>query len=292
MKEMERRVSEILNGPLGCAFLLTASESGLTQEAMADPRISLRVAARCVNLVERWASDHDAIVAEILELGQRQEPLARAILEHPGTAWWFGPPDLQRQVWISLDGAPPNTSTWEPPVNPPHSWETYAQKPLGRQMTSTLFGGHSSLLMAYEERSGDYSCGFPLACWMLQIAPEVRVFEIDGPEAWHDLCLRYPATCREDDRLVPNWGAASEDWDGVHMSFGGLLTCEQVRHESPAGWSKQEFWHAEQTFWLRSLATITRRLPDHEPSQRPDQLRFPRIEAGRGSGTPLRRVDP
>ena len=46
------------------------------------------------------------------------------------------------------------------------------------------------------------------------------MFEIHGPADWHDLCVRYPAKGTEDDRLVPNWGAVAEEWDGVHLSIG------------------------------------------------------------------------
>ena len=76
---------------------------------------------------------------------------------------------------------------------------------------------------------------------------DARVFEINGPSDWHGLCVRYQARGTEDDRLVPNWGAVSEEWDGVHLSLGGLLTTEQGRYESPAGWTMLESWHAEQT---------------------------------------------
>ena len=63
----------------------------------------------------------------------------------------------------------------------------------------------------------------------------------------------YPARGSDDDRLVPDWGAASADWDAVHLSLGGLLAGDQNRRESPEGWSMHEFWHTETTFWLLGL---------------------------------------
>jgi len=43
---------------------------------------------------------------------------------------------------------------------------------------------------------GDLAAAFqvrPLvACWRLEASPTVRVFEVDGPQAWHKLCVRYP----------------------------------------------------------------------------------------------------
>ena len=67
---------------------------------------------------------------------------------------------------------------------------------------------------------------------------------------------------------MPNWGAVAEEWDGVHLSFGGLLTTEQNRHESISrwkyGWAMLDAWHAEQTYWLRPLKTESERQPDFE----------------------------
>ncbi len=89
------------------------------------------------------------------------------------------------------------------------------------------------------------------------------MFEVDDPEAWHALCVRYTAM-GEDHRLVPNWSAVAEDWDAVHLTLGGLLTAEQVRIESVAGWTQLGMWDCEQTVWLRWCFTTAVRLPDVE----------------------------
>ena len=148
--------------------------------------------------------------------------------------------DLRAQTWISIHGSldrfvygtPPDTMGWHQPENPPGGWERYAQKPRGNQTTSTLYGPYlTSKLLAYDQRVGDHLCQFPLAWWSVRFLEDVRVFEIHGPSDWHDLCLSYPSRHTEDDRLVPNWGAVSEEWDGVHLSLGGLLTAGQNRYE-------------------------------------------------------------
>lgn len=263
MNYLDRKVQQLLASPLGCAFLVRAAESGLSNEAITHPRNSLRIAAKSVNAVERWRSDHHEAVLEIMQQGQRKEPLARALLEHPATSWWFSPPDLQRQVWVARADSAPDLVEWGAPQGPPGPWERYAQKPRTIP-TSTLWGeSTASIPIAYAERSGDYWCSYPLACWLLEMPAEAHIYEVNGPESWHNLCVRYPATGDEDDRLVPNWEAAARDWDGVHLSFGGLLTCEQVRYESPAGWSQHEFWHAEITFWINPSPVSYQRLPDH-----------------------------
>ena len=99
------------------------------------------------------------------------------------------------------------------------------------------------------------------ACWRLGAQADVRVFEIDGPGAWHDLCVQYTAR-GEDGRLVPDWSAVARDFDAVHLSLGGLLTSEQVRIASVAGWSIHDKWDLEQTLWLHWRFETTDRLPD------------------------------
>ena len=109
---------------------------------------------------------------------------------------------------------PPGATRWGRPSDPPSLWERYAQKPLTPCTSTLMEGGVSSIVVAYDERSGDYWCDFALACWLLQMASTARIYEIDGPESWHNLCLCYPAEGDDDDRLVPNRGAAAADWVG------------------------------------------------------------------------------
>ena len=291
----DARVEDLLNSLVGCDFLITLVETGLSPENLGDPKVSLRLAAASAESVNRFNSDHDLLAAELPPLAREKSAQARAVIEHPGTAWWFNDIDLQAQTWLSIHGTlkkfiygtPPDTMAWRRPQNPSRRWERYAQKPFGNQITSTLYGLHlTSELMAKDERVSDYISEFPLAWWSMRFLEEVRVFEIHGPSDWHNLCVRYPATGTEDDRLVPNWGAVAEEWDGVHLSFGGLLTAEQNRYESPAGWTMLDAWHAEQTYWLRALKTETERQPDFKEGMGAPEiegLRFPDIRQTHGT---------
>ena len=279
MSDADKRLECMTSSVLGCAFAVSAEMSGLSADDLADPLVSIALAAECVWRMDRWQPNHRAVWDSVLELGKREKTrrLAREALENPGAAWWFEDMDARRQTWIQAFwqaneserasfGAPPNSPAWTRPANPPDRWERYAQKPVGHvnMSTSTLYAPRlASQLMAYDERAGDYLCDFPLAWWMMRFADDVRVFEIHGPDDWHNLCVRYPARGREDDRLVPNWGAAANDWDGVHLSFGGLLTSEMGKFESAAGWTMLDTAHAELTYWLRPQKTRVERLPDY-----------------------------
>ena len=287
MADIDTQVAGLLNSAVGCAFLLALEESGLTPADAADRITALRMAAACADYVFRFNSDHDVVAPGVLQLAEGKTEQARALLEHPDIAWWFSDIDLCAQSWVSIHGTPdkfiygtpPDTMAWVSPGNPSTGWEVKAQKPYGNQITSTLYSPHlSSELVAYDERTGDYLCQFPLAWWTVHFPEQVRVFEIHGPSDWHHLCVRYPARGSEDDRLVPDWGAASEEWDGVHLSLGGLLTTEQNQYESSDGWTMLDFWHAEQTFWLRGVETEVKRQPDFDRGLGPPEirgLRFP-----------------
>ena len=311
MTNTDTRVEALLNSLVGCDFLVTAVESGLSPEDLADPEISLWLASSSVETVNIDTSDHKLLAAELPPLAREKADQAREIIEHPGTAWWFNDIDLDAQTWASIDwtndhphkfiyGTPPNTMAWTRPRNPSSEWERYAQKPYfnQHQTTSTLYGPNlTSELVAYDERTGDYYCDFPLARWTMRFLEEVRVFEIHEPADWYDLCVKYPAKYeRGRTRLVPNWGAVAEEWDGVHLSLGGLLTTEQNRHESISGWkygwAMLDAWHAEQTYWLRPLKTEAERQSDFEKD-----MGFPEIEGyrphdiGWDTGTLLTRDD-
>ena len=289
MTNTDARVEALLNSLVGCEFLVTAVESGLSPEDLADPKISLWLAAASVESVNIHYSDHKLLASELPPRARENANQAREIIEHPGTAWWFDDIDLDAQTWVSIDwtddhphkfiyGTQPNTMAWTRPRNPSSEWERYAQQPSSNQnqTTSTLYDDLTSELVAYANRTGDYHCDFPLARWSIRFLEEVRVFEIHGPADWYDLCVRYPAKDTEDARLVPNWGAVAEEWDGVHLSIGGLLTTEQHRHESAAGWTMLNFWHAEQTYWLRPLKTESERQSDFGKD-----MGFPEIEGYR-----------
>ena len=299
MEQIDRKVEEILRSPIGCEFLLSVEASGLSPVEAGIPRNSLWLAAGAVDELEWWREDHAETVADALEHGERLRVLARTVLEHPAAAWWFAPPDPQHQVWISHDKGPPDTASWQRPNSPPDHWERYAQKPRTEQYqcTSTLVGEDTSPFVAVDNRVGDFNLwSLPFEAWEIFVPNDVQVFEVHGPADWNRLCARYPAAGRTDgppdpEWLVPDWGAAAEDWDGVHLSLGGLLTAEQVRYQSEDGISMLNFWQAEQTYWLRGFVSNARRLPDHEGRPRPGHIKIAYPNPGRRRGVPLRRID-
>jgi hypothetical protein len=293
MSLTDERVAALFASPLGCAFLFMADKIGLTPSQIAEPAISLSLGAYATNEVEVWRVNYHRVSSELLRRGPQHAHLATSILEEPATAWWFSPPNRDHQVCVPPDGNPPDPTRMITSDKPPSDHERYAQKALGAIHTSTLVQGTllpttSSMFEALDYGTCDIVVKYPappFATWHLKVDASARVFEIDGPLAWHDLCTRYPADAGhrirprvelatgpstpdfvgDRRRLVPDWSAVAADWDGVHLTFGGLLTAEQVPVESAAGWTYHWGWHAEQTMWLRWVFTAIERMPDHQP---------------------------
>ena len=104
MTNTDARVESLLNSLVGCDFLVTAVESGLSPEDLADPKISLWLAAASIESVNIHYSDHKLLAWLNYRLAQERMPdQAREIIEHPGTAWWFDDIDLDAQTWVSID---------------------------------------------------------------------------------------------------------------------------------------------------------------------------------------------
>ncbi|MXY45687.1 MAG: hypothetical protein F4Y44_01635 [Chloroflexi bacterium] len=150
---------------------------------------------------------------------------------------------------------------------------------------------------------------FPVKQWQLRVSYAARVYEINGPADWHRLCAKYPAGSARDASdpaesdnagwslyplatlpsdsagqdfatnmdiwLTPNWSAVAAEWDGVHLTLGGLLTAEKVRVASAAGWSMLRFCDMEQTMWLNWVFEDVERLPDGDAIPLPVELYFP-----------------
>ena len=150
----------------------------------------------------------------------------------------------------------------------------------GSRTTSSIRNGFASEVTAYAGYAADHISSFPLAAWQVRFEQDAPVREINHPADWHTLCLEFPYRA-PDGRLIPNWREVSDNWDGVRLTLGGVLSGEQARYEANSERSMMQFCHCEQTRWLKRLRITGERLPDfqqseHELNQEPlDISRFP-----------------
>ena len=313
--DLGEKVEELLASPAGCAFLVVLEESGVGPAEAVRPEMSLQAASVALMELNIWAPDFQEIMEYALLNGRRLRELARAVLEQPGVGWWFEPIARESQMWTSSSGESPTAAGLKSPNLQMTYSERRTNKPEPGLYTSTSFGGITSFLtvMDMSEVYGPVNdmaifFEFPLNQWRVRVSEAARVYEINGAADWHRLCAAYPARSARDtsdpeasDRaswsvyplrlydgsrgvdavtdmerwLTPNWAAVAEDWDGVHLTLGGLLTAEKVRVASAAGWSMHRFWDIEQTMWLRWAFDDVERLPDRDAMALHKELYFP-----------------
>ncbi|HYU74827.1 MAG TPA: hypothetical protein VEL31_19335 [Ktedonobacteraceae bacterium] len=210
---------------------------------------------------ERYQRQADILLASGLAL----KPFAAHFLAAPGTATWFTDLDRKRQEWVSSIGLPPQVSSFHPDLCAYGAGNT---KPRQTFWTSTSLTARTSSWLHYL-RWGEDRRDPPYPRWHVEVLPSARVYEIHGPQAWQNLCLASPApsrmaysTSRPDTLIEPDWQAVSQDWDGVHLSIGGLLTTERVRWGTPGRQTHLFGWSVESTAWLRWVFSSVERLPD------------------------------
>lgn len=102
----------------------------------------------------------------------------------------------------------------------------------------------------------------------VQVPPDVRVYEIDGPQAWADLCRRYPldvsasrrhdwyrTTGRAGRWVIPDWSRVARDVDAVHLTVAGYLSTAgcAVPVDGDAA-TVLAGWNPDCTYWLKDIA--------------------------------------
>lgn len=259
----------LLASPLGCSFLNQAELHGLTAEEIADPTTVFFLAGRAWEMISPWWAEQAREISALLRQAPRWTKLAHAIMDDPRNAWWFD--DLDRSAQLLIRQAQPTMPTAPPTAltdDKRAEWERYSQQPVWPTCTSTALDGLSSYLVSASEMVEDLGpLSFPVQRSLVTIAPEARVFEVHGPEDWSRLCRRYAADepgGLHGGSLVPDFSLVAADWDGVHLSFGGLLTTTHVPLDGPGGRTMLDSWEAEQTVWLAPSFVAETRLADLE----------------------------
>lgn len=271
----DERVTQLCSGPVGCAFMLIVEQNELSPEAAVAPDVAYTVASHAVNAVCEHDGDHDELVAYALSQGPRLSGLARTLLSQPEAAGWFAPLDRDAQMWAGVEGAILDLDALVSPAEAPTSWERYAQKSAAGLYVSTVVGDLSAFLIAVREGTPDYLSMPPYTRYRLRAAADARVFEVTGPADWHDLCTAFPAI-EPDGKVVPDWSGVAREWDGVHLTLGGMLTASQVKISEGQRWTEHNAWDAEQTLWFRNRFEAVERWPDlaADPPPRDDVARW------------------
>lgn len=251
----------LCRAPAGGAFLLAAKSYGMSQADMMKRDVVLHLAVEAVSSINENVVEHDEILAQIRE---HEALLCREcpkLLLPPLVSWLFTPFDRSSQEWLSPDGEPPDEQRFLARKCEATTFSRYAQKPSEGFYTSTASARTSGAIALLTNGYGDYQLDLPIVRYRIQIDANARVYEVISPDTWYALCASYPEI-GEDGRLVPNWAAVAKDWDGVHLSLGGLLASEQVPVDGSAGWAELSNWDTEQTVWLHWVFSSVEPLAD------------------------------
>lgn len=246
------RVRRLLAGPVGCAFFLAARQASLTVQRLLVPEVSLDLAAKARAALDPWTGYAAAARAEVLARAAEVGDLASSAAHDPRSAWWWQ--RLPAQSQVSLVGAEP-----EPPPTTAASWAAYAQRPAAAFFTATRFGSTSGLHAALANQVGDWEPAYPLLEEDIEVSAEARVYEVNNAADWHELAARSPSTVHRrgsgppgiHDDAAPDWSAVARRWDGVHLTFAGLLAASFTPATTAAGTTTLWTWESERTLWLR-----------------------------------------
>ncbi|GAA1842919.1 hypothetical protein ACFQZV_11550 [Microbacterium koreense] len=246
-----------------------------------------RALADSVSLARYWQEpDGGDVLAATPEMRPVLSRVADAVAATPWVSWWGSPVALDDQ-WVvqwedaAFDPGDPRAllTEWrrealeeetraerERPRDPTALlggtwWSTPSYHLV--HTTRSLAGGGASELWHVED-----SLGWETATITPITAPSDRVYEIDGVDAWIDLCRRHPlpvtasrrhewyrVTGRDGEWVQPDWAAVAQEFDGVHLTVAGYLTAAtrlidvgDDRASVLAGWAP------DSTYWFAPAA--------------------------------------
>ena len=272
-----------MTAPAAAAFFVLADHHGLDADALTDPATASVLAASALSDLDPWTGQQPQVRARALELVRPLRPLVAEVLADPRNAWWDAPVDRARQLRVTDRDVDPGIPTAPTGAGADSWWETYAQQPAdhARRRTSTELPpavgepARSGVHAALGCWAGDWDPVYPLRQTRFRVPASARVHEIRSARDWHALCLRYADTANyagPDTNLLdsaqlnhgpaPEWSRVAGDWDGVHLTFAGLLTALYVPVAASGVLTTLWTWEWESTLWLRPVLEEAEALPD------------------------------
>jgi hypothetical protein len=166
-----------------------------------------------------------------------------------------GPVDRSEQLRVENSRSP--TSSELPAVHVDGNGTVRGRvgtAPAGAQYSSTRYCGTWSPWRTYLELNrGSTLYPIPWHTWRIAVEDEARIAEIDCAASWVRLLGDHPHAVGGE--LVPDWGSIAEDYDGVHLSFAGVLPIQGRRFTTRHGVTAPVYWDVESTVWLRPVVT-------------------------------------
>lgn len=241
-------LDQVTRAPAMGWFLgLLTDENLPLSEAMSTPTV-FDVLSQVAVKLRPYNPLLETAVREGVMRGSALMGLARKVTSTSAYRTWFEPLDRSSQLVVfetELNVVTANA--------PPEEGLGY-QQPQVATFSSTFDGETSHIQRAIENGINDWvMVAPPLQRALISVDSQAKIYELRGPEDWHHLSMSYPSQsigAPYSGETVPDWGSVAQDWDGVHLTLGGLITSLHVRcGKSP--WSVMWLWDTERTLWLR-----------------------------------------
>jgi hypothetical protein len=255
-----------------------------------DRSISLALAISVDNARYWQPPDGEDLLAATPELYSPIARVATDVLGAPETTWWTDSACLPEQ-WvvnfanetsesrIDSGSATEILARWhdtqveeeaaarrDRPTDPTASWGStwWSKPPSALTRTTRSLGNRGPVGLWLVEDAFESERA---SAEHVRVAPDARIYEIDSPDAWAELCRRYPlkatasrrhdwyrATGRNGHWVIPDWTLVARDFDAVHLSVAGYLTtagCAVPVDDDVA--SVLAGWDPDQTYWLSDI---------------------------------------
>ena len=247
--------------------------------------VGLRAA---VDSARYWQEpDGEDVLAATPQVRASLSRVAASVASSGLAAWWMTPIERTAQASVvfddpaspvqpSVQAASVILSRWrdrtieeearaqrERPADPGAAWSGtwWSTPPRDLTRTSRRLGAHGPVGLWLVEDAYNWDRASVRA---IDALAEASVFEVDGADAWSELCHRFPlevtASRRHDwfrttgaaDRwVIPDWVRVADEFDAVHVTTTGYLTTagRPVAVEEDTS-SVLAGWNPDETYWL------------------------------------------
>jgi hypothetical protein len=236
---------------------MVVDELDLAVGEAVQPTVATHIAAIAAAETFVFRGLDDSVWQAIQRAATRLRPLAERLLADRGVDAWFAPADLERQVVPINRDSDVGPGQMLRPADLEFTYVVSGEVPRPPLVSSTVVAETIRPAVAARYAAGEFRLEVPFRVAQVRVAGEPMIFEVRRPMDWYRLCEVYPR--HDDGWLVPDWSKVRREWDGVHLTLGGLILGDQVEVTGPAGRSRLRFWDFEQTQWLRpNLLTVER----------------------------------
>lgn len=270
----------LLDGTAGSTLIRHVHEAADRWMKGASSVRDATIFATASEFVNSYAHGLDSewrVFDEILRAAQDSlTGIARDISERPGLVWWTDSVSFHHQFAYLRDGFPGAHTTEEAmefASGADLDGSTWWVSPAGALVSSRgpMFGAPCVIAAAPDDH---WMKDEQDSLWSVKVSEGARIFDVHTREDWSRLVATYPRIGEGfltfdwgpppnpgAHLLLPDWRRVAQDWDAVHVSFGGYLSAsyesipiDESHYAVLAG------WHPDATCWLTAQARATQQV--------------------------------